>query len=328
MSEVRSSIIKQNYFVINNIEKNKHDIPVVGCSSSINISFNENDTFNMRHNVEEDELSSSSSSSSSYISDASNLSSFSSINSSESFRECLASCFVNNNINHVQGNSILSVLRTHPCFSNLPKDVRTLLNTPQYPAFISNVEPGEYIHFDLEVKLVENLFDIPFISTLKELELDFNTDGCNLNKSGTVHIWPIQCRIVNLQRTKPIVIGIYKGLHKPHDPNTFFEKFVADILRIISNGGIIYRGNKIPIRLRCFIADAPARAFILNHRSHVSSQPCSKCKVSGIYTEGRIVFSGINHILRTDEEYIRCSDADHHKEGKSSLSSLPMSMVS
>lgn len=127
---------------------------------------------------------------------------------------------------------------------------------------------------------------------------------------------------------KPIVIGIYKGSQKPRDSNIFFEKFVADVTRIMSNGGISFRDSKIPIRLRAFIADAPARAFILNHRSHVSSKPCSKCKVSGVYIEGRIVFSGVHHVLRTDEEYIRCLDEDHHKNGKSPLSSLPMSMVS
>ncbi|XP_026829221.1 uncharacterized protein LOC113562841 [Ooceraea biroi] len=280
----------------------------------------------MRHdmNIEEDELSSSSS----CVSDVSDISSVSCTNSCEPllFRERLASCFVSNNLTHVQGNSILSVLRTHPCFSDLPKDVRTLLNTPRNPAVISNVEPGEYIHFDLEAILIENVSVVPFVSTIKELKLDFNTDGCNLDKSGTVHIWPIQCRIVNIQCTKPIVIGIYKGSQKPHDANIFFEKFVADIIRIISNGGIICCGNKIPIRLRSFIADAPARAFILNHRSHVST--CSKCKVCGVYTEGRVVFSGIDHAPRTDEEYNRCLDEDHHKDGKSALSSLPMGMVS
>jgi hypothetical protein len=44
--------------------------------------------------------------------------------------------------------------------------------------------------------------------------------------------------------------------------------------------------------------------------------------------EGRYVFSCINHSLRTDEEYVRCVDEDHHKEGKSPLSMLPMGIVS
>lgn len=39
-----------------------------------------------------------------------------------SFQDHLASCFVNNNLTHVQGNSLLSLFRTHPCFSNLSKD--------------------------------------------------------------------------------------------------------------------------------------------------------------------------------------------------------------
>lgn len=334
MSEIRNSITVQNFSssskATNNVENNMHInvSSIISRSSSVGFLSDINEcTVDMRYNMnkEDDEFSCSSL----CVSDVSDVASLSSTNSFESlFREQLATCFVSNNLTHVQGNSILSLLRTHPCFSDLPKDVRTLLNTPRNPAIISKVEPGDYIHFDVEARLVENLFDVSYVSTVKELELDFSTDGCNLDRSGIIHIWPIQCRIVNVQRTKPIVVGIYKGPRKPQDPNTFFEKFITDIVRITSGGGITFRGNKIPIRLRSFIADAPARAFMLNHRSHVSSQPCSKCKVSGAYMEGRIVFSGINHVLRTDEEYIRCLDEGHHKDGKSPLSSLPMGMVS
>ncbi|EFN63231.1 hypothetical protein EAG_12934, partial [Camponotus floridanus] len=100
--------------------------------------------------------------------------------------------------------------------------------------------------------------------------LDFNIDGCVLDKSSNIQLWPIQCKIANVQHTRPIIVGVYKGAQKPFDSNIFLQKFIADIQRIMSKEGINFYGNKMPIRLRCFIDDAPARAFILNHHSHVA----------------------------------------------------------
>jgi len=90
-----------------------------------------------------------------------------------------------------------------------------------------------------------------------------------------------------VQHTRPIIVGVHKGAQKPLDSNIFLQKFIADIQRIMCKGGISFYGNKVPIRLRCFIGDAPARAFILNHHGHVACHLCSKCKVSGIRNEGR-----------------------------------------
>ncbi|XP_032690588.1 uncharacterized protein LOC116853571 [Odontomachus brunneus] len=196
-----------------------------------------------------------------------------------SFSENLASCFIDCNLTHCQGNSVLSVLKTHTCFSNLPKDVRTLLNTPRHRV-VYDIEPGQYLHFNVEVAIVKNLSNALFVSLIRELELDFSTDGCLLDKSGTIQIWPIQCRISNVKDIKPIVVGIYKGAQKSNNANVFFQKFITDVKSILSNGGVNFRGNLIPVRLRSFIADAPARAFILNHRL-MSQHPCSKCKVRG-----------------------------------------------
>lgn len=173
---------------------------------------------------------------------------------------------MNNNITHTQDNNILSLLRTHPCFNSSPKDVRILLHTPRNRINLTNVEPGQYIHFNLESPIVENLSNISFVHVVEQLELDFNIDGCYLDKSGNIHLWPIQCKISNIQNTKPIVVGIYKGTQKPHDSNTFLQNFILKINKIMSIGDITFNGNKFLIRLRCFIADAPARAFILNHR--------------------------------------------------------------
>ncbi|XP_077269906.1 uncharacterized protein LOC143901453 isoform X1 [Temnothorax americanus] len=245
-----------------------------------------------------------------------------------SFREKLATCFIDNNLTHVQGNSILSLLRTHSCFFLLPKDVRTLLQTPHNCFAISSVPPGEYLHFDLELGIIESLCNASCMS-VDEVVLDFSTDGCNLDKQSIIHIWPIQCRIANVQDAPLIVVGIYKGPAKPYDPNVFFNKFVQDVQRIFSNGGIQFNDKKVLLRFRCFIADAPARAFILNHRNHMAERPCSKCKISGThFHSNHNVFNGINHPLRTDEEYHMRLDEIHHKEGTSPLSQLPIGMVS
>jgi len=139
------------------------------------------------------------------------------------FHKRLASCFVNNDLTHIQGNNILRLLRTHSCFSTLPKDVRTLLNTPRNDIVVSTVEPGEYIHFDLEESINQCLTRIsPIPVIVNHLEIDFNTDGCTLYKSGIIHIWPIQIRIANIQHTRPIVIGIYKGTQKPFRSKCIF----------------------------------------------------------------------------------------------------------
>lgn len=93
-------------------------------------------------------------------------------------------------------------------------------------------------------------------------------------------------------------MGIYKGSHEPYDLNLFFEKFVTDVRRIISNGGIHFLGQRVPLRLKCFIADATARAFILHHCGHMADRPCSKCKVSGTYVNTNyFVFNGITILL-------------------------------
>ncbi|KAL6421479.1 hypothetical protein ACFW04_014066 [Cataglyphis niger] len=153
-----------------------------------------------------------------------------------------------------------------------------------------------------------NIFHI-FLSYLwldfNQLELDFNIDGCSLDKSGSIQIWPIQCRVANIQHAKPIVVGIYKGTHKSIDLNIFLEKFIADIRKIIYSGGINFHDNKTNM-IKIF----------------------SKCKIFGIHHKNRYVFNGINHPLCTDEEYIMCLDEDHQKEGKSPLSMLPVGMVS
>ena len=187
----------------------------------------------------------------------------------------LAKAFKDNHVKHVPANNILRAIKTHPCLSFLPSDTRALLDTPRDPPDIATVEPGEYLHLDLEKALVQILDKQPKNEIPEQLVVDIHTDGATLNKK--VSIWPIQCRIVNVRKSIIGIIGIYQSRSKPLDPNEFFNKFILESNKIKYNGGILYNNNKTPIVYRCFIADALARAFILRHKNHRSYFPCSKC---------------------------------------------------
>ncbi|XP_067204123.1 uncharacterized protein [Linepithema humile] len=205
----------------------------------------------------------------------------------EAFQKSLASAFIKCNLTHTQGNIILNTLRSHECHSFLPKDTRSLLNTPRESIPVRTMYPGQYLHIGFKVainNILKEIFpnQIPLV-----LEIDWNTDGASLNKTGKKQIWPIQISVNNIPNSKPQVVGIYIGNKKP---------------------------------------DAPARAWLLNHYGHTSRHACGKCWVVGIRYEQRMIFLGTNHRLRTDEEYIRMTDYDHHK-GISPLSRLPMGMV-
>jgi len=99
----------------------------------------------------------------------------------------------------------------------------------------------------------------------------------------------IQIRIVNIRGIKPEVVGIYRGSGKPANACDFLKMFVNKVTKIIRDGSIDYKGTKLPIHLCVFIADAPARAFIPNHKGHVAFL-CSKYCIKGVTIKNRTVF--------------------------------------
>lgn len=162
MSEIKNNLHYKES--LQNCERQQFTVKDIPCTlSSLDAELNSVNLENiysntLSTNVEDNSLSNDSDSSSSLTSNTSSVES--------SFQERLASCFIKNNLNHVQCNSILSLLRTHPCFENLPKDARTLLNTPRDKIAIFKVEPGEYVHFGIETRISQffHIFQLyPFL---------------------------------------------------------------------------------------------------------------------------------------------------------------------
>ena len=58
----------------------------------------------------------------------------------------VASTFLEQNITHLQANAIFNFMIKHECLRFLPKDSRTLLETPREPIKLRKVAPGEYLH--------------------------------------------------------------------------------------------------------------------------------------------------------------------------------------
>lgn len=193
----------------------------------------------------------------------------------ETFKQKLAKCIIDNKINLTQSKALLKVLRTHPNFTFLPKDSRSLLNTPRQKITTKIVPPGEYLHIGLELMLQFILSRVNPDSIPDELKIDFSTDGAEANSK--IQMWPIQVRIINVPYDKPELVGVYTGESKPSSFAEFLSDFIEEVNQINFKGGISYENKLIPVQVRCFIADAPARAYVLNHKTHIAEYPCSRC---------------------------------------------------
>lgn len=246
----------------------------------------------------------------------------------EKFREGLAKAFVEAKINHSQGDIILRFLHSHACHDKLPLKTKTLLKTPRQLLVTIAMAPGEYYHIGFEKQLRKKLNSLPIALIPAHLVIDIHTDGMSVHRSNCIQLWPLQFRIINIVNDKPLIIGVYQGNKKPPNNVEFFEPFINEYQAIVNSEGMLYDNKRIPIHIRAFVADAPARALILNHKGHTATNPCSKCKVTGKYIDRRMTFCEFPSELRTDVEYLNSTDKrHHHAQGESALKKLNFPMV-
>lgn len=247
-------------------------------------------------------------------------------------KQKLVKCFIQCDLNHCRIESILSVLRSHTCFKYLPKCARTLLQTTCKDTCKSmclrNIGSGVYLHIGFEEAIINILQNLPIETIPDKLLIDISTDGASEDRNGRIQIWPLQCRVLNICHCKPETIGLYRGRQKPESVTMFFLDFLAECEKLRLKGGISFNNKIIPFEFRAFIADAPARAFVLNHYGHMSYHPCSKCKITGVLChKGNIIFPSIDNEMRSDKEYRERSDEDHFKAGDTPITALFQDVV-
>jgi hypothetical protein len=228
------------------------------------------------------------------------------------------------NVNHNAVQDLMLYLRQFPDFANLPKDTRTLMQTPKATAII-NVPPGIYCHIGIKLNIDRIVQSLEIKPT--ELTIDFNIDGASMSGSTNSGFWLILGRVTNLNFAKlkePFVVGIYHGYKKPASFNNLLAAFTREMKILMAN--YCYDNISINIKLRAIICDAPARAAVCGVKQHNGTAGCAKCCVYGTSLQRRMTFQNHDSLPRTDEMFRSRIDEKHHNRA-SVIEELNINMV-
>lgn len=125
-------------------------------------------------------------------------------------------------------------------------------------ALLLDEEGSLYWHQGLEQCLRKCLKDLK--SNIL-ININLNIDGLPIFRSAKKCIWPILFNIYEYPLIKPMAIGVFYGEKKPSSVSLYFKPFVQE-MKIIIRSGIQINGFQINVKIRSFICDSPARAFI------------------------------------------------------------------
>lgn len=192
-------------------------------------------------------------------------------------------------------------------------------------SLLKKIGSGVYLHIGFEEAIINILQNIPTKIISNKLLIDISTDGVSEDRNGRIQIWPLQCSIININicRWRPETRGLYRGKKEPENATDFFSELLVECEKLYLKGGISFNNKVIPFEFRAFIADALARAFVLNHYGHMSYNPCSKYKITGVLChKGNVIFPSIDNEMCTDKEYRDRRDEDHFKAGDTPIANL------
>lgn len=81
--------------------------------------------------------------------------------------------------------------------------------------------------------------------------------------------------VSELPKIDPFVVSIWYGMSKPSSVEEFLYLFIQEMKHLIQNG-LNINSHLVTIRIRCFICDTPARAFLKGKNKLSSSCGCIK----------------------------------------------------
>lgn len=177
----------------------------------------------------------------------------------EKFREDIKRWAIQKNIAHTALRDLSKIINEF-IPNTLPNDPRTILATPRHIT-LKAIDGGEYWHNGILIPLQKIL--LSWKEAPETISLNINMDGLPIFKSSKKEFWPILCNVFENPCFRPFVIGIYFGIGKPKNLNTYLEDFINEMETLLRDGIYLQNsGRRYTVRIRCFICDSPARAYI------------------------------------------------------------------
>lgn len=245
---------------------------------------------------------------------------------SSNFSSQLAKWSVEENISLSALGKLLKLLRSNFPLSqlkNLPKDPRTLLQTPINTNIKQMGSNGCYYYFGIQESVTDLFNKITIkLSLSDEISLAVNIDGVPLFKSTNESFWPILCTIKSVKLLEKLVfcVGLYKGSGKP-EANDLLKDFVNECIHLYQNG-VIVNSQIHKFNISMIICDAPAKAYILYVKSHSAYFSCTKCSLEGDFCCNTLCFQDLVFRKRSNESFRNKEQPEHHT-GNTVLENLP-----
>jgi len=242
----------------------------------------------------------------------------------DDFADQLSQWAVKFHVTHSAVSALVKILRTK--YSNLSKDARTLLSTPntfEIDKHIQNLSGRSYYHFGIEQGVKQCLHQHVTVHNLQSVSIQVNVDVVPLFKSNKSQFWPILGMLCKPFRSQPFLIGLFYGVSKPTNLD-FMNDFVEEY-KHLHQIGLNYRHTVLPLSVHAFVCDAPARAMLKNVKCHSGYHSCERCTQRGEWLN-KVVYPETHAPLRSDAS-LQMLDGDHH-HGSAPLIQTGINLVS
>ncbi len=230
--------------------------------------------------------------------------------------EKIARLALTHRLTHAAINALLALFSS--LGHGLPKDARTILGTTR------SKSNENFEHFGLIRGIVRKIKKgVP--SGIHILQLQVSMDGLPLFRSSKTNFWPILCRILNCNDSRPFVVSVFCGESKPPDLEEYLRNFIDEML-LLEKRSLKVGTRSYHVELKSIICDAPARSFVKAIIGHTGFFACERCVQKGVKIGGAMTFPNLNAPLRNGNSFRRKTNRDHHS-GESPLERLNIDMV-